>query len=228
MAQLSFTDKFAWYGLREQPTYEELLRTVKKPVRLPIPSRAEKWYATGIYRSFLLDAANKYNDHEQKNMEYDRGGGHLPRPAANDEESAAGNDRAWQEHDRFNHALDHEEAYRLAASAVEAEHRSSANSIRRQQLSTYGPALVHPTLEAHHRDLQYQNVPHPAPVPRLSMPRMSWPTVPDEFAAAGQPQAPEFPTFEALNLGQDRKFKHGRVDIGANQSYQQLRENYTG
>ena len=40
---LSYTDKFGWYGLRVNPTYDELLDTVRKPVRIPIPSREAKW-----------------------------------------------------------------------------------------------------------------------------------------------------------------------------------------
>ena len=72
MAQLSYTDKTAWYGLREVPTYEQMLQTVRKPTRIPIPDRSAKWYATGPYRAFLLDAANKYHEHLQDTLDYRR------------------------------------------------------------------------------------------------------------------------------------------------------------
>lgn len=227
MAQLSYADKTAWYGLREQPTYEQLLHTVRKPTRIPIPSRAAKWYATGIYRDFLMESANRYHDHQQSLLEYRRGQGIMPEHALNTD-STSGEDPVWGEHDGFNKSLDHEEAYSLAQHALENERRQTANTMRRQQLGSYGPTLVHPTLEAHHPDLAAQNVPHPAPIPRASMPKMKWPAKPDEFIADGQPMATEFPTFEELNRGQDKRFRHGRVNPDVNETYEQLRENYIG
>ena len=227
MAQLNYTDKTAWYGLREVPTYDQMLQSVRKPTRIPIPDRSAKWYATGPYRAFLLDSANKYHEHLQDTLEYRRTQGNMPEAARNTD-SMAGDDEAWGEHDRFNKALDHEEAYNLAQRAMENERRQTANSLRRQQLSSYGPTLVHPTLEAHHQDLSDQNVPHPAPVPKPSMAKMHWPARPDEFIAAGHPQAAEFPTFEELNMAQDRRFKHERLIPEVNQNYQQLRDNYMG
>ena len=209
------------------PTYEQMLQTVRKPTRIPIPDRSAKWYATGPYRAFLLDAANRYHEHLQDTLDYRRSQGNMPK-AARHADSMAGDDEAWAEHDRFNQRLDHEEAYSLAQRAMENERRQTANNLRRQQLSTYGPTLVNPTLEAHHRDLEDQNVPHPAPVPRPGMPKMHWPARPDEFIADGHPQAAEFPTFEELNMAQDRRFKHGRMIPEVNQNYQQLRENYLG
>jgi hypothetical protein len=60
-AQLSFTDKKGYYGLTVQPTYEQMLRSLKNEVRIPQPDRSAKWYALGIYRSFLLEQAKRYS-----------------------------------------------------------------------------------------------------------------------------------------------------------------------
>ena len=226
---LSYTNKFAWYGLRENPTYEQLLSTVRKPVRLPIPSREAKWYATSMYRSFLLDAADKFHDHQQQDLAYNQSGSHLPSAAARgSQSSASGDDPAWQAHDRFNEALDQEEAHDLAMKAMEQEKKAQTANLRQQQLSSYGPSMVHPTLEAHDRDLEDQNVPHPAPIPRLSMAKASWPSTHQEYIAAGIPQEKEFPTFEQLNMGQDKIYKQGLPGSMKKQSYDTLRKNMLG
>ena len=104
MAQLNYTDKTAWYGLREVPTYDQMLQTVRKPTRIPIPDRSAKWYATGPYRAFLLDSANKYHEHLQDTLEYRRSRVNMPEAARNTD-STAGDDEAWGEHDRFNKAF---------------------------------------------------------------------------------------------------------------------------
>ena len=52
-SQLSYQDKKGYYGLTVEPTYEEMLRSLKKQVRIPQPDRSAKWYATSIYRPYL-------------------------------------------------------------------------------------------------------------------------------------------------------------------------------
>ena len=198
-------------------------------MRIPIPSREAKWYATGIYRSFLLDAANKFHDHQQQDLEYNQSGSHLPSAAARGSQPCvAGDDPAWKEHDRFNDALDQETAHDLAMKAMDQEKQQQTENMRRQQLSSYGPSMVHPTLEAHHRDLEEQNVPHPAPIPKLSMAKASWPAAHQQYIADGLPQAPEFPTFEQLNLGQDKRYRQGLPGSMETQSYESLRRNMLG
>ena len=226
MATLSYHDKFAWYGLRETPTYDQMLSSVRKPLHIPIPSREAKWIATGIYRSFLLDAQKKYHDYEHKNLEYDGSGSHLPSSAARGSQpSTAGDDPAWQEPARVTQAMAEEDAHNIADQAMDQERRGQTQTMRQQQLSSYGPRMVHPTIEAHHRNLEQANVPHPMPAPRPPMTRMSWPFPADQFSAAGHPQAPEFPTFEQLNLGQARRFRQGHPSSSGGETYQQLREN---
>ena len=81
-AQLSYQDKVGYYGLRVAPTYDQMLQSIRKEVRIPQPSRSAKWVATGIYRSFLLDAADKFHDYQQQDLEYDQSGAQLPSAAA--------------------------------------------------------------------------------------------------------------------------------------------------
>jgi hypothetical protein len=106
-----------------------------------------------------------------------------------------------------------------------AEKKRQANETRKQQLSAYGPTSGHWTVEAHHEDLDYVGVPHAAPMPKMAMSAGQWQAPPTEYIAAGQPQAPEFPTYEQLNLGYSKTYKLGRpAALKENKNYQQLRE----
>ena len=139
----------------------------------------------------------------------------------------AGTDDTWNRQEQFNSNLNAEDARRIAEDALAAEEKAQANQMRRQQLSSYGPIAGHWTVEAHDRDLTDRSIPHPAPVPKMAMPAGRWQARPNEYIAAGQPQATEFPTFEQLNLGYDKKYKLGRpAPLDINKNYQQLRENY--
>ena len=227
-AQLSYQDKKGYYGLRVEPTYDEMLWSLKKEVRIPQPDRSAKWYALGPYRAFLLEQAKRYNDNQRQDLEYDATGAHLPAAAERGaQNSMAGTDDTWNRQEQFNSNLDTEEARRLADNAMESERRAQANQMRRQQLSAYGPSAGHWTVEAHDKDLEYRGIPHAAPMPKLTMPAGRWQAQPNEYIADGQPQAQEFPTFEQLNLGYDKRYKLGRpAPLAINKNYQQLRENY--
>ena len=67
-AELSYHDKKGYYGLRVNPSYEEMLHSLKKKVWIPQPDRSAKWYATGPYRAFLLDQAKRFNDAQRKDL----------------------------------------------------------------------------------------------------------------------------------------------------------------
>ena len=195
-AQLSYTDRTGYYGLRVEPTYEEMLRSLKKPIRIPQPDRSAKWYATGIYRAFLLEQAKRYRDAQRKDLEHDATGAHLPVAAEHGaQNSMAGTDDTWNRQEQFNSNLNTEEARRIAEDALASERREQANQMRRQQLSAYGPTHGHWTIEAHHQDLEYRGIPHPAPMPKMTVPAGRWQAPPNEYIASGQPQATEFPTF---------------------------------
>ena len=60
----------------------------------------------------------------------------------------------------------------------------------------------------------------------MAMAAGQWQTHPHEFIAAGQLQAPEFPTYEQLNLGYEKRYKLGRPAREDPKNYAQLREHY--
>ena len=139
-----------------------------------------------------------------------------------------GTDDVWNRQEQFNSNLNTEEARRIAEDAMASEQKAQANRLRRQQLSAkYMPNSGHWTVEAHHRDLEDRSIPHSAPMPKLAAPAGRWQAPPNEYIATGQPQATEFPTFEQLNMGYDKKYKLGRpAPLDINKNYAQLRENY--
>ena len=227
-AQLSFQDTKGYYGLLVQPSYDQMLRSLKKEIRIPQPDRSAKWYATGIYRNFLLEQAKRFNDAQRKDLEYDETGAQLPAAAERGSKNTmAGTDDVWNRQEQFNTNLDAEEARRIDDNALSVENRKQANEMRKHQLSAYGPITGHWTVDAHDKDLEYRGIPHAAPTPKLTMPAGKWRAHPNEYISAGQPQATEFPSFEQLNMGQDARYKLGRpAPLDVNKNYQQLRENY--
>lgn len=230
-APLSYTSQFGYYGLRVNPSFDKVLGTVRKPLRIPLPDRSSKWYALSPYRALILDAAQKYNDWEAAKIDYRNSGAHAPESVVHTQPSEAGNDPMFQEVDRQNQAADEQDAYELALEAMNAEHRQQAQAIRQQQLSTYGPNRMNPTIEAHHPDLEQARVAHAMPAPRQRMVPYPWPAPPMQMAAAGQPQAPEFPTFENLNMGQPARVypAHLRLRLSEDPlSYDQVRSQALG
>ena len=218
-AELSYHDTKGYYGLRVNPSYEEMFHSLKKKVWIPQPDRSAKWYATGPYRAFLLDQAKRFNDNQRKDLEYDDTGAHLPAAAEHSHQgSQAGNDDTWNRQGEFNSNLNAEEARRIAEQAMAAEKKMQASQLRRLQLSAYEPTSGHWTVEAHHEDLEYRGIPHAA--------AGQWQTQPHEFITAGQLQAPEFPTYEQLNLGYQKRYKLGRPAPVDPKNYAQLREHY--
>lgn len=170
-AQLSYQDQKGYYGLMVEPSYDQMLRSLKNKVRIPQPDRSAKWYALGPYRAFLLEQAKRFNDNQRKDLEYDDSGAQLPAAAERGaQESIAGTDDVWNRQEQFNSNLDAEEARRVAEAALDSERRSQANQMRRTQLSAYGRSSGHWTVDAHHQDLEYRGVPHPAPMPKMAMP----------------------------------------------------------
>jgi hypothetical protein len=102
---------------------------------------------------------------------------------------------------------------------------------RAQQLRTYGPNMIHPTVEAHHEDLVQARIPHAMPASRQPMAPYPWPAAPRQFVAAGQPQAREFRTFENLNLGQPSRVRPARLHLDLTEdplSYDQVRSQALG
>ena len=61
-APLSYTSTFGYYGLRVNPTFDQVLGTIRKPLRIPLPDRRAKWYANSPYRALLDDAGTKFEE----------------------------------------------------------------------------------------------------------------------------------------------------------------------
>ena len=224
-AELSFQDKFAYYGLRVSPSYDQVLGTIKKKWNIPVPNRQEKWYMLGPYRSFILDAQKRYSNHEQMKLGYQDSGATLPEAAAaGTMPSEAGSDPSLMRHEDRNHEID---AYDLAKEAVRNEYQQQKQqtmNTRKQQLSSYGPNLIDPTVEAHHEDLVDADVPHAMPYPRPPMAKASWATAHQAYIDAGIPQAPEFPTYEALNYGQSQIHKPAKLSTDVGKTYETIRD----
>jgi hypothetical protein len=83
---------------------------------------------------------------------------------------------------------------------------------------------MHPVIEATHEELVEAGVPHYIAEPREPLPRRVWHTPPPQFAAAGQPQATEFRTFEQLNMGQPANFRTATLSPAQNATYERMRE----
>jgi hypothetical protein len=104
---------------------------------------------------------------------------------------------------------------------MEAQHRAET-----AETSTYGPMRGYWTTEANHQELEEAGVPHMAPVPRPPMTRASWSTAHNIPVAAGQVGGAPFPTFEQLNLRQQRRYQPASISTTFNhRGYERLREN---
>ena len=57
-----------------EPTYDQMLNSVREPLRIPLPDRSSKWYATSPYRALILDANESYNNHQQNVIDYKQSG----------------------------------------------------------------------------------------------------------------------------------------------------------
>ena len=224
-APLSYTSQFGYFGLRVNPTYEQALSTIRKPLRIPLPDRAAKWYALSPYRGLILDAEAKYQDYEHASIDYKQSGAHLPESAARVRRSDAAEDPSFDEIHRHGDAMETQHAYETAFDLMNQEHRQTTEATRTQQLSgTYGPNRMHPTIEANHDELQEAGVPHATPVPRVPPARKVWHTPNAQFVAAGQPQAPEFKTFEVLSMGQPATLKAAELTQSQNMTYETVRD----
>jgi len=234
IANLSYKDTYGYYGLRAEPSFDELVQTFKKKrTVIPVPKdRQYKWYALGPYRSYILDASKRYSDLEQLKQKYRSSDAEAPEDAAfHTQESLGGNDPAFQAQEDHS---DRADAYEMSLDAANQEYqqqRLETARIRREQLSTAGGNIFDPTIMAHSDDLRDAEVPHAMPSPRPMMSPRGWPTEHQQFAAAGIPAGPTFPTYEALNLGQEGSIAKSLIarfekETGksASSSYDKMRE----
>lgn len=207
-ATLSYKDQYAW-GLKVQPSFDQLVKSTKKPLRVPRPDRSAKWFALSNYRSFMLDAARKAQDYEHLQLDYDQSGAQLPRNVAMQHPAPEGDDPAWDRMRQATQDAEEHDDYERAFDIMDAERRQEAARIRAAQLAAaHSPYIGHWYIGENHADMEEAGVEHDAPLPRPSMTTTPLPGPVNLPAAAGQIGALRpFPTFEQLNLGQPRSFR---------------------
>ena len=225
VAPLSFKSEFGYYGLRVNPTFEQVVGTVRKPLRIPVPERKAKWLALGPYRNFIEDAERAYNESIYNATDYRESGAHLNEAAARIRPSAAGQDRTFDQYHRQGEAVDEHSAYEAAFDLMNREQMQHTEASRREQLrSMHGSNQTHPTITAAHHELVEAGVPHHMPAPRPVPQRTVWHTPPGQFVSAGHPQAPEFTDFRVLNMGDPSSVRGGALSVSQNMTYERTRD----
>jgi hypothetical protein len=225
VAPLSFTSQFGYYGLRVNPTFDQVAGTVRKPLRVPLPDRKATWYALSPYRALILDAEAKFNDYEHAKLDYRQSGAALPESAAQVRPSEAAHDPTFDILDEQHHAHEERQAYDAASELRHEAERVATAAMRSEHLhAAYGPNRMHPVVEAEHEELEEAGVPHVMPGVRIAPRRRSYRQGPPQYASAGQPQAREFQTFEHLNMGQPARLSEGGLSYSQNLTYEQVRD----
>ena len=70
VAPLSYTSQLGYYDLRVNPTLEQVVGTVRKPLGIPLPERTDKWHALGPYRALILDQQELASGYDRRSIEY--------------------------------------------------------------------------------------------------------------------------------------------------------------
>ena len=226
-------DKFAW-GFRVQPSYEELLESTRKRIRLHQPDRSAKWFALSPYRAFMLDQAKKYNDYEHLKLDYNESGASLPARAAAVQQSAAGDDDAFWRQQEQSDGMDAEEARQLAEEAYAKERMREAREARAQNMLSYTQGQGHWSIITHQDELDEAGVFYsPPPSPRVSARPASLPAPVSTPVAAGQLGGANLPSLEILNHQQPRsltfaQWNGGGGSSGSSSSYELMRSDALG
>ena len=224
VAPLSFKSDFGYYGLRVNPSFEQVVGTVRKPLRIPLPDRRAKWLAMGPYRNFIEDAERAYNESIYNATDYRESGAHLPLSAARMGASMAGQDRTFDHYHTQGESLNQQEALEAAFEHFNRDARQRTDADRREHLRrTHGSNSTHPTIYAAHHELAEAGVHHWIPAPRPAPSSSSWQTPTRNMAAAGYPQAPQFAEFGVLNRGQPSSFRPGVVSTTQTPTYERMR-----
>lgn len=224
-APLSYKSQTGYYGLRVNPTFEQVIGTIRNPLRVPLPERRAKWYALSPYRALILDAEQKFQDYEHAVHDYRRSQAELPEAAARVRSSDAGDDDVWDRIHQHGERMDQHDTYETAFDLMNQEHQRETKESRREQLRmSHGPNHMHPVVEASHEELREAGVPHHMPAPRPQPQQRAWHTPPGVEVAYGQPQAQEFPDFRILNMGDPSSVTQGALTPAQNMTYERMRE----
>lgn len=225
IAPLSYTSTFGYYGLRVNPTFDQVLGTVRKPLRIPLPDRRAKWYANSPYRALLDDAGKKFEEVEGAAHMFRESGAEVPESAAQVRPSPAGQSPTFDQIHEQGRRADENDAIEMAHHITHMEESRKTAALRREILSkSYGPNRMNATIEAEHEQLETAGVPHYMPKPRTVPPKAFFTKPPAQMVAGGQPQAPEFPTFELLNMGQPESLRAATLSASQNMTYERMRD----
>ena len=225
MASVSYPFKTGYYGLRVHETLEQVLSGEEgKGMRIPMPDRKAKMEAMSMTRAYLEDSAKKFTAHERAILDYRDSGGMLPEHAAGDGPSSAGQDETFARIERHHEAMQEQSAFEEAKKTLKQQNEQQTKEARAQHLSaTYAPNRMDPMIEAHHEELEEAGVGHYMPEVQTAPPRRTWKAPPPQFAAQGYPQAPQFPSFEALNLGEFHVRQARPMTEAQNMTYERAR-----
>ena len=169
-------DRFGYYGLRVEPTFDEALDAVKKPIRSPIPDRAAKRKAFSLFRNAVLDnerAARGYDpaapgddgggqtheermdeiqrlasEHDIRGLEHALGGDTIPASVLQVAPSPSADDAVWAEMEE--HAKLHQESRQQAAvrHRVDQEAQRMLRGVRSTALlDIHSQGRGHPVLQ---------------------------------------------------------------------------------
>ena len=226
-APLDLREKFVW-GLRVEPTFDQLIEASKKRVRLPPLDRSAKWYAMSNYRGFTLDQSKKYNDYEHLKLDYDQSGARLPSRAAAVSTTEVDNDVFGQAD--WHDVLEDQRELDEAMEAEENERMREAGEIRAQEMAHLAPVSGHWAIEANHEDLDEVGVDHTPPMVHVSVPSRARPAALHQSETAGHIGALKpFPSYQELNLRQPRVMNLMDFHVGnSSSSYETHRSNALG
>ena len=225
MAEVSYPERYGYYHLRVRETLDGAMRKKNDTRLLPMPDRSAKWLANSWYRSLLLDAGQKFEEVEGAAHQYRESGAELQETAARVRPSDAGNDPMFQRIDSQNDRTRQNEAYEMATLMKKQGRQQQTAETRRDQLRLmYGPNQMNSVIQAHHDQLEESSIPHVMPAPRMPPPVKAWKAPVQQYAAAGQLQAPQFPTYEMLNLGAVADIKSAKLPLNHAMTYERMRD----
>ena len=156
---------------------------------------------------------------------YRESGAELPESAAQVRRTDAGNDPTFARIHEHGDRMDQNNAYETAYDLMHQEETKKTAANRREILSkSYGPNRMDPTIEAAHLELVEAGVHHYMPKIRTLPPKAMFTKPHPAMVVMGQPQAPEFPSFEFLNMGQPANIRAATVSLSQNSTCERIRD----
>ena len=199
--------RFGYYGLVVQPSFDEVLDVTKKPLRIPIPDRKAKRAALSFYRAKLLQQQQLATGYEVFLLEHALSDETVPGNVIHVAPSKSADDAVWEnltqhaqahwenkKEQALRHRVDAEATLQMGlerkSALSDAYFQGKGNSILQGEV----PLATHYTSTLEQGAAEgYEHV--------RQIPRAAPQNLPQ---STGYPAQPEFPTFRALNLGQAR------------------------